>query len=153
MLLIIEEYLSIVFSSMFKFILGPLLGLAYDFPIWVTSILTAIGMMLSVFLISYLGDGVRAYVVQRLKKRKRYKVFTKRKRRIVKVWQRFGMTGVAFLTPILLTPIGGALIALSFGVKKSKILFFMAVSAIFWSPIITFFIEEIKVFMTFLFKH
>jgi len=152
-MIFIEQCLSIVFSSMFKFVLGPFLGLTYDFPVWLTSLLTGIGMMLSVVLISYLGEGVRLTLLSKLKKRKRYRVFTKRKRKIVRIWQKFGIKGVAFLTPAILTPIGGTMMALSFGVKKSKIIFYMALSAIFWSPIITFFIEEIKVLMMFLFKH
>jgi hypothetical protein len=138
---------------MFKFIFGPIFGVEFEVSVWLTALLTGTGMMLSVVLISYLGEGIREILLSKLKKRKRYRVFTKRKRKIVRIWQRFGMSGVAFLTPALLTPIGGTLIALSFGVKKSKIILYMTLSAIFWSPIISFFIEEIKVFMEFLFVH
>ena len=150
-MIFIEKCLSVVFSSMLKFIFGPLFGFAYDFPVWLTALLTSIGMMISVILVSYLGDGVRLALLSKLKKRKKYRVFSKRKRKIVRVWQKFGMLGVAFLTPAILTPIGGTLIALSFGVKKAKIILFMALSAIFWSPLVSFFIEEIKIFMEFVF--
>ena len=146
------KYLLIVFSSMFKFIFGPILGIELGVSVWLTALLTGVGMMASVVLLSYLGEGIRAILLNKMKKRKRYRVFSKRKRKIVRIWQKFGMSGVAFLTPALLTPIGGTLIALSFGVKRSKIILYMAISAIFWSPIISFFIEEIEVFMGFLFK-
>lgn len=138
---------------MLKFILGPLLGPAFDFPVWLTALLTAIGMMSSVVLFSYLGESIRLIIVSKLKKRKRYKVFSKRKRRIIRIWQKFGIKGVAFLTPLVLTPIGGTLIALSFGVRRSQIILYMAISAVFWSPIFSFFIEEIKVLMLYMFKH
>ncbi len=153
-MIFIEKCISVILLSMFKFVLGPFLGgLTYEFPVWLTALLTGIGMMLSVILISYLGEGIRLNLLSKLKKRKKYRVFSKRKRKIVRIWQKFGMTGVAFLTPALLTPIGGTLMALSFGVKRSKIILYMTLSAIFWSPIVSFFIEEIKVLMDFLFKH
>ena len=70
-MIFVEKCLSIVFSSMFKFVLGPFLGLTYDFPVWLTALLTGIGMMISVILISYLGEGVRVAILTKLKKRKR----------------------------------------------------------------------------------
>lgn len=51
--------------------------------------------------------------------------------------------GIAFLTPLILTPIGGTVVLTSFGVAKKKILFTMLVSALFWSIIFGLSIEEL----------
>jgi hypothetical protein len=55
----------------------------------------------------------------------------------VRVWQRFGIIGIAVMTPLLFTPIGGSLLALSFKVPTARVLFFMAVSGIFWAIVFT----------------
>jgi hypothetical protein len=50
------------------------------------------------------------------------------------------------LTPIILTPIGGTLLALSSGSPKDKIILYMFLSAVFWavafSVVIYFFGNE-----------
>jgi hypothetical protein len=43
------------------------------------------------------------------------------------------LAGVAVLTPLLFTPIGGTIIAVSFGAPKEKILFYMFISASFFA--------------------
>jgi hypothetical protein len=63
------------------------------------------------------------------------KLFSKRIRYAVDIWQRFGIKGIAALTPLIFTPIGGSLLALSFKVPTARILFFMAISSLIWSLI------------------
>jgi hypothetical protein len=41
------------------------------------------------------------------------------------------------LTPVVLTPIGGTLLAVSSGSPKEKIIIYMLVSASFWSVVIS----------------
>jgi hypothetical protein len=40
--------------------------------------------------------------------------------------------GVAVLTPVLFTPIGGTILANSFGETRKRIIFYMFVSSIVW---------------------
>ncbi|HZB13588.1 MAG TPA: hypothetical protein VE467_11185, partial [Chryseolinea sp.] len=63
--------------------------------------------------------------------------FSPRNRRFVTIWKKYGLIGVAALTPILLTPIGGTLLALSSGSPKDKIIFYMFISASVWSVIMS----------------
>jgi hypothetical protein len=42
------------------------------------------------------------------------------------------------LTPVILTPIGGTLLAVGFGSPRPKILLYMLISAGFWSVVLTF---------------
>ncbi|KAA9324965.1 hypothetical protein [Adhaeribacter soli] len=122
---------------MVKFFGGPLTGAALGFSFWTTFGLTVAGMMTSVLLFSIIGTAVsKNYAKNRKLKNK--PVFNKKSRRIVKVWQRFGMGGIAFLTPVLLSPIIGTIIATVLGAKRGEILLHMLWSAVLWGTVFTF---------------
>ena len=117
---------------MLKFVGGPLLGVASGLTFWQTAIFTSLGMMTSVFIFStFLGKGFKKWLLTKFYKNK--KLFTTKNRKMVKIWNNFGLSGLAFLTPILFTPIGGTIIATSFGETRKRILGYMFVSSIFWS--------------------
>ena|SRR6478736_1212818 len=138
------EYLAVYASSMFKFIFGPLLGKGFGFTFWETAVLTILGMMTSVYLFSSLfGKRIHTWILKTFYKNRR--LFTKRNRRTVKIWRSFGLAGVAFLTPILFTPIGGTLVATSFGEHRRRIFKYMLLSAIFWGFLISFAVISIEV--------
>lgn len=132
----ITKYLTVYISSMVKFIFGPLEGTAFGFHWSLTFILTVLGMMTSVLLFSFVGTWLKANLIDRFNQNK--KVFTKKKRWIVDTWNKYGLHGVAFLTPVIFTPIGGTIIATSFGESKRRIFAFMLVSALFWGLILSF---------------
>ena len=123
--------ISIFLLTMLKFIAGPTLGYAAGFSFLTTVLITIAGMMASVVLFTYLGTYLRQRVFSRFFKRK--KVFSSKSRRFVTIWKKYGIVGVAFLTPLLLTPIGGTILLTSFGSPKRSILLNMTISAIFWS--------------------
>lgn len=131
---ILTEWLSIALSSAIKFFAGPLLGKVYNIPWWQTAICTFLGMMLAVVLFSTVAKAFFDKYMKGLFNRNAGRI-TPNKRRMVKVWHRFGISGIAFLTPIILTPIGGSIVAISFGVEPFKIIRYMAVSAAFWSVV------------------
>ena len=64
-------------------------------------------------------------------------LFSKRSRNIVRIFRRFGMPGIAFLTPILFSPIGGTVIATQLHVPRVRILLHMLWSAAFWAAMLT----------------
>lgn len=129
------KYFSVYIFSGVKFIFGPALGvIAYDMPLLLVIGLTAAGMMTTVYLFTYFGDFFRGLIDRYMRREK--KVFTSRNRRFVKLWRKFGLKGVCFLTPLILTPPGGALLVNVLGTKKSEIIKWMWVSALFWSTII-----------------
>ncbi|AEE51690.1 small multi-drug export protein [Haliscomenobacter hydrossis] len=130
------EYISVLLSSSFKFLFGPLQGKAYGLPWLLTAALTAAGMMLSVVVFTYFGQ----YLKQRFFKTKR--VFTPHNRRKVTLWRKYGIIGVALFTPLFLTPIGGTLVANAFGEKREKIFFWMSIFASVWGILITLMVYE-----------
>ncbi len=130
----IIKYGTVFFSSMFKFLVGPLLGYQLELSFFESFFLTNLGMMAGVILFTYLGRQIKYYVINRFFRSRR--LFTPRNRRIVKIWRKYGIIGIAFLTPIFLSPPVGTLIATSFGENREKILLHMFLSSIFWSGII-----------------
>ncbi|MCS6968518.1 MAG: hypothetical protein RMJ44_07565 [Cytophagales bacterium] len=129
------KYLAVFGLSMFKFIFGPLTALPLGINYLTTALLTAGGMMASVFIISSLGTRARQRFLQRFAPNRR--LFTKRTRQIVRLWRGYGVWGVALLTPLIFTPIGGTIIAVSFGERRNKILLTMLVAATLWAFILS----------------
>lgn len=127
----ILEYLAVFLTSSVKFIFGPIQGAAFGLGWLETAALTASGMMMTVMVFTFLGQ----YLRKRFYRPK--KLFTPVNRRNVRLWRKYGIYGVAALTPLLLSPVGGAILANAFGEKKEKIFFWMLVSAVFWGICIT----------------
>jgi small neutral amino acid transporter SnatA (MarC family) len=87
-------------------------------------------MMTTVCVLSILGKKARPYF-------RRFSspghLHTPKNRRKVKLWRKYGMWGVAFLTPLVLSPIGGTLVAVSFGEKISRIIYTMLIAGFLWA--------------------
>ncbi|MFN0048788.1 MAG: hypothetical protein ACKVOU_06675 [Cytophagales bacterium] len=129
------KWLSVMLLSMLKFVGGPLAGFALRLSLFENIFLTILGMMLSVLIVSTSGTWFRTTVISRFQKKKKL-IFTKRNRKVVTIWNKYGIIGVAALTPILFTPIGGTALVVSFGEPIYKIWLYMLASAIFWSILI-----------------
>jgi hypothetical protein len=80
---------------------------------------------------------VKCMKVYRKKNNIKKKVFTTANRRIIKVKQRFGLAGIAFITPIISQPIG-AFFAEKFFKDKRKVILYLSVSVVFWAFTIYF---------------
>lgn len=129
----IVKVISVYFSSMLKFVFGPLGGYAAGFSLTVTILVTIAGMMTVVLVFTFFSTWIKERILSRLFK-KRNK-FSSSNRRFVTIWKKYGLIGVAALTPILLTPIGGTLLAVSSGSPKEKIILYMLISASVWAVI------------------
>lgn len=134
-------FFGIYLLSMLKFIAGPVLGSAAGYSIWKIILVTVSGMMTSVFIFTILGSQFKKILALRIKKKKA--VFTRKNRSIVRLWSKYGEIGIAFFSPLFLTPIGGTLILVSFGTKKRKIYFHMLWSAVFWAVVFGLSIDQI----------
>lgn len=130
----VGQYIVVFALSMLKFIGGPLLGKVYGLSIVETAVLTSMGMMTSVYIFSsFFGNIIHDFILNKFYKNR--KLFSKKNRRTVKIWRAYGLKGIAFLTPILFTPIGGTIVAASFGESRKRIFKYMLVSAVFWACI------------------
>jgi hypothetical protein len=125
------QYFTVYLFSSVKFIGGPVLGIAYGLNFFETAIATVLGMMTSVYLLSYFKSFFRdkflKYVISEKKLLKN--------ERALAIWDKYGIKGIAFLTPILFSPMIGTILALSFGGARRKVVFYMFISAVFWAVI------------------
>lgn len=135
------KYVSVIIASTIKFIGGPLTGIALGLPWLETALCTTLGMMVSVVIVTYAGVALQA-LLQRYRPQ-RPKRFTKRTRLAVKIWKRSGLLGIAFLTPLILTPIGGTALAVSFRVNRYQLLLYMLISAALWAVVQTLALYQI----------
>jgi hypothetical protein len=65
------------------------------------------------------------------------KIFTRRNRNVVKVWRKYGLFGIALLTPVLLSIPIGTILANSLVNNRRKIIIYMFFSLLLWSVTIT----------------
>ncbi len=134
-------FLGIYFLSLFKFIAGPVLGYAAGYGVFGSIAVTVAGMMTSVFLFTLVGSKFKAYLKLRFNKKK--PIFSKKNRALVKIWKKYGEDGIVIITPLVLTPIGGTLIMISFGAKKRNIFLKMFLSSLFWATLFCLTIDKI----------
>lgn len=135
------RYASVILASAIKFFGGPLAGLALGLTWPETAACTTVGMMLSVVLVTYAGAALQALLARY--RSQKPKLFTRRTRLAVRIWKRAGMAGIAFLTPLLLTPIGGTALAVSFRVNRTQLFGYMLVSGIIWAVIQTLLVYQL----------
>ncbi|RSK23837.1 hypothetical protein [Hymenobacter metallilatus] len=144
------KYATVFAIGMFKFVAAPLAGVAAGLPMPLVWGLSVAGMMTTVILISGLG---RQWALHMRRKReaKGKPLFSRRSRTVVGIYRRFGMVGIAFLTPILFSPVGGTVIATQLHVPRWQILLHMAWSAALWG--FTFTLLANKLLQLAIFSH
>ncbi len=142
----VAKYLSVIFASMIKFFGGPLTGLALKITWIETAVCSVIGMMITVALVTFFGDYIQRFFTRIFQKGepKKKKKFTRSNRLAIRIRRKFGLTGISFLTPILFSPIGGAILALAFRYHKRDIMLSMLVSACGWGVIQSLFLYYAK---------
>jgi hypothetical protein len=149
---ILKAISGVYFPSMLKFFFGPLGGYALKLNVFTTIIATVAGMMTVVMAFAFGGDWIRINILQRLFPNR--KKFSERNKRFISIWRKYGIVGTAFLTPLLLTPIGGSILAISFATPRDKLIFYMFLSASGWSIIfnfgVYFFFDLVKGWITYL---
>jgi uncharacterized membrane protein len=130
----ILKALTVFLWSMVKFFFGPIGGKSAGLHIVTTMIVTVAGMMTVVVMFTYFGEFIRKRILDRLFKKKLENKTPKKKSNFL---TKYGLAGAALLTPILLSPIGGTLIAVGLSTNREKIILYMFISACVWSVIIT----------------
>jgi len=99
-------YFAVMFATALKFIAGPITGFSLGLAWYETVFFTWLGAMLTVTIIVSIGQ-IILKSLSSLRKTKPL-LFSKRVRYAVQIWQKFGIKGIAALTPLIFTPIGGS---------------------------------------------
>ena len=139
------EGLTVIFFSSWKFAATfPVAVLVMKMSFLETIIYTNIGAILGIIVFTFaskviikLIDYIKTKTVKE-KKKKPKKKFTKRNRRIIVIKSKYGLPGIVFLTPVLLSiPIGTFLITKYYGDDKKSYLY-LVLGHFLWSLVYTF---------------
>ncbi|MCE3279424.1 MAG: hypothetical protein K0S44_1615 [Bacteroidetes bacterium] len=140
------EIASVFLLSTVKFVFGAVpmaLGLGFSFfeAVFVTTLGGITGSTIFVLLSGKIVDYLKKRRAEKLAKGeiKPKKAFTKKNKIIVWVKMRFGLLGIAFLTPFLLSIPLGCFLAVRYFDGKQRILIYMFTSVLFWSVSISSF--------------
>lgn len=135
----ILKYIGIYLLACLKSILPPLLGPAAGLKSWEIIVITVLGLMTSVVLFTFLGEKIKTHIFPIFIKQP--KKFSKKSRRMVTIWKKYGIIGICFLTPLILSPPGGALLVASVGAPRKQVFLYMLLFGIMWATIWTFSVE------------
>ncbi len=148
------KLLSLTFFSSLKFLLSPVIAESYDFNYIQTFLTTTTGGILGVlfffFASKWIATTITAYKNQLFflfginKKSEedellpeRKKVFTWQNKLIVITVRRFGLVGIALLTPTLLSIPVGTLIAARYFHNPRRVVGYLCASVVLWSLILS----------------
>ncbi|MEZ4685189.1 MAG: hypothetical protein R3B47_03735 [Bacteroidia bacterium] len=134
------KYALIFITSVFKYLLGVAMTFPAKFSFLELLLTAGLGGCVGIMLFTFFGSKIIRLIELHLRRNKTlpFKV----RRRIVKVWRRFGIVGVAVLTPFLSPPIAVA-IALSFHTKPRKTVIWLCGSVIAWSLLFALFRDQV----------
>ncbi len=109
---------------------GIPVGLALGLPPVVSGIAATSGGLLGAVLVTVTGERLQRWLYSR-------GWLSKRRKRIERMWERYGILGVAFQAPMLTGAPLGTLAALGLGAPAKRLLFWMCVSLVLWGAVLT----------------
>ncbi|MBI2968317.1 MAG: hypothetical protein HYY40_10980 [Bacteroidetes bacterium] len=133
---------GLLLVSAVKFLFAPGSLRLSGFNYWETILISTAGGWMGVFLFYYLGGWALDFcgtAWRKLfnKKNKPQKIFTRRNRFIVKVKKRFGVKGIAFISPVTISiPVGCLVAERYYRHEKGTVRYFL-VSVLFWSLVLS----------------
>jgi len=143
----IQIILTILSSSVKFAMTFPLAVFQFKFSFAETVLWTNIGGVIGIYFFAFLSDKLIAWWQKKFRKKKkqavagesRKKIFTKKNRRIVNIKQRYGLPGIALITPLLLSiPVGTFLMVRYYQRSRFKFVALIA-SNMIWSIIYSIF--------------
>jgi hypothetical protein len=137
------EVINVFLLSAVKFFgAPPLAHYVYDLPYIDTIVITTAGGAFGVFLFFYFGARIVKFFPNFFKPMpKNRKIFTKKNKFYVVLIKKYGLIGIALISPILISiPVGAFLAARFFRHQSFSALSFLCLSVLFWSIVLTTFI-------------
>ncbi len=138
----------IILSATWKFAATfPVAIFAFKMTFIETLFYTNIGGLIGIIASLFLSKGIiyfwnKLNLRKRGKRKKNRKTFSKRNRRLVRLKAKYGMPGIAILTPVILSiPIGTFLTAKYFGHKKTSYLY-LFLGQVAWSFVYTIMLTQ-----------
>lgn len=137
------KLIGLLLFSALKFFLAPSTAIIAGYTFWETILLTTTGGLVGFLLFFKFGEILQSgfSLVIKTKARKR---FSKRNRLVVKLKSKYGLWGLALLTPCLLGIPLGAFLASAYYRKQKGVLWIFSLLIVIWSFILTYFSVFIK---------
>ncbi|PZE21290.1 small multi-drug export protein [Paenibacillus xerothermodurans] len=108
------------------------LGLALNLSPLVTGLLSALGAAVSAAIVIFFGKSLRNWLVQRFERKN-----ARKESRMARVWKKYGIVGLGFLSPLITGAPLGAAIGIAFGAEPRKLMLWMTIGIVVWSAILT----------------
>ncbi|MCO5264964.1 MAG: hypothetical protein M9948_03655 [Lentimicrobium sp.] len=155
------KQLGILLISAVKFLVAAPVSYLFGYSYLHTLINTSIGGLLGVIVFFFLSRMLIRFYLRHfplifraieqvsgvrlgknnITERPKARVFNRRNRLIIKIRNSYGYAGIIILTPVLLSIPIGTFLALKYYSKKRNLLPMLSLSVIFWSVVLTTFIE------------
>ncbi|MBU4532381.1 MAG: small multi-drug export protein [Eubacteriales bacterium] len=113
------------------------IGVAAGLPALPVTVLAFLGNIATIWLLIFLMGQIKAWL-QRREEEKGKSRPKKREERAARIWKRYGLPGLALVSPILIGSHLGAILAMTFGGTRKQITFWMTVSIFIWSVVMGF---------------
>ncbi len=141
------QILIIILFSSFKFAATfPLVIVQFEFSFAETILWTNVGGIAGIYFFAFLSEKMIDWWKRTFRRANRKiledeqqvkKIFTRKNRRIVRIKQKYGLFGIALITPFLLSiPVGVFLMVRYYYTSKTKFLYLIG-SNLLWSIIYT----------------
>lgn len=108
------------------------LGIVRGLQPVVVVILSFIGNLSTIILVVYLFEKIKDFIVR---KKGAVKENTKRQERAKRIWNKYGLPGLAILGPVLIGTHIAAFIGMSLGATKRWTMLWMTISLVLWSVV------------------
>ena len=158
------KILSLLLISSVKFVWAfPVAQYEYHLTFFETIVITSGGGIIGIFFFAFLSDFIIRFWFRFYHKTKNHHftirffprfhkkiipqkpVFTKTNKRYIKVKQKFGILGISFLTPALLSIPIGTFLAIRFYKRRLLTLVCLSGSVVFWSVVISLMMYYFKI--------
>lgn len=125
-----EGYITVFLLSSLKYVAGVMAAVIQGFNLLEISLTAYLGAMTGVTILTYSGKQITKWLSRRFKRRKPMKY--SRRKWIIRVWRKYGVWGISFLSVLISPPVAVA-IALSFRTSPRKIIFALGIMLALWS--------------------
>lgn len=125
------QWLAVAGTSVLELWAAIPLGFAFRLHPVLTALFSALGSIVSTYLVIQVGGPLRRWMTRRWERK------NKKSGKLTAIWNKYGVAGLGVLSPLITGAPLGAVIGISFGASPGKLLFWMTIGILFWSIVLT----------------
>ena len=125
--------LFLLAASKFAVAVGILISPVTNFSYFESVLMLIIGGFTGISFFYYFSNWVNKMISKLFQKKKKKQVFSKKVRRFINIKNKYGLIGIALITPIIISIPVGSFIASRFFSKKKHTLLVMFAGIVFWA--------------------